>query len=353
MRELQATALSSWNLKVVLASSLGDQTLNAALYLSGAHWDVFARDRLVTFIVSMSTPVTKLDCKDKCCFSLSHTRTQTRHLHTEAHRLARVQTSTHTHMVHSHADSLEELRGEEVVADVAGAEGESPVRVAALGRLERDLAVLYHLVDAVHFAHDAHRLSRERLLNHLYENEQTVVFRASVDQCTQNAQSSVVSSHRTWTETAEQVLLWFGLGLIVSLSEVHKCFTPEHNECCTRFVGAEKENSSSLASGPSRGRGQTHLGAAHRLLVDAEPEEGGVRHLDEDVVHAVHVQVLDSAVDDVVQDSLVPQRAVQAPITIWCGGGERQLRQCIGLVWIGLDSNENLSKHEIWARKSL
>ena len=60
----------------------------------------------------------------------------------------------------------------------------------------------------------------------------------------------------------------------------------------------------------------SYLCATVGALTDAEPEEGGVRHLDEDVVDAVDVDVLDAAVDDVLQNRGVFQRSVQAAITI-------------------------------------
>ncbi len=43
------------------------------------------------------------------------------------------------------ADGFEELRREEVVADVAGVEGQTPVGVTPFCRPEGDLTVLYHL----------------------------------------------------------------------------------------------------------------------------------------------------------------------------------------------------------------
>ena len=69
--------------------------------------------------------------------------------------------------IYSLYDFLEEVDGEEMVTDVSRVEGESAVGVSLLGGGERDLAVLHHLIHAVHLTHHAHRFCGERLLHNL------------------------------------------------------------------------------------------------------------------------------------------------------------------------------------------
>jgi hypothetical protein len=62
-----------------------------------------------------------------------------------------------------------------VIADVAGGEGESAVLVASLGRFQRDLAVLDHLVLAVHSAHNADGLFGEGFFHGLHDGHKLYV----------------------------------------------------------------------------------------------------------------------------------------------------------------------------------
>ncbi|TNN66762.1 hypothetical protein EYF80_023004 [Liparis tanakae] len=50
------------------------------------------------------------------------------------------------------------------------------------------------------------------------------------------------------------------------------------------------------------------------LLPPSEADKGGVRHFDQDVVHAVHVDELDAPPLHVVRDALVPQSPVETAV---------------------------------------
>lgn len=63
-----------------------------------------------------------------------------------------------------------------------------------------------------------------------------------------------------------------------------------------------------------------YLGPAVRSLLQAEPDEPGVSHLHQDVVHAVDVDTLHTPPFHVIHDAVSPQGPVQAPVTIWGGG---------------------------------
>lgn len=71
------------------------------------------------------------------------------------------------HLPCTPSDPLEEVSREEVVADVARVVEQAPAGCAPSRRLGADLAVLHHLGDAVHLAHDAHGLLGVGLLHHL------------------------------------------------------------------------------------------------------------------------------------------------------------------------------------------
>ena len=58
------------------------------------------------------------------------------------------------------------------------------------------------------------------------------------------------------------------------------------------------------------------LGPATRALGDTEAQKHGVGHLDQDVVDAVTLDVLDAPREEIVEDPTVSQRPVQASITI-------------------------------------
>ena len=79
------------------------------------------------------------------------------------------------HILRIRSDQLQEVDGEEMVADVAGAEEEARGvgRVRLGGSLSSDLAVLDHLEAAVHHAHDAHCLRGIHLLDHLRARAQS------------------------------------------------------------------------------------------------------------------------------------------------------------------------------------
>lgn len=68
----------------------------------------------------------------------------------------------------------EEGEAEEVVGHVPCVEHEPAVGAPLLGRGQRDLAVLHHLVAAVHLADHAHSLRRVGFLHHLRDRSTTL-----------------------------------------------------------------------------------------------------------------------------------------------------------------------------------
>ena len=62
----------------------------------------------------------------------------------------------------------------------------------------------------------------------------------------------------------------------------------------------------------------TDLGATVCSFANAEAHEDWVSHLDQDVIHTVHMDVLDPSAHHVIQDLVLVQGTVQAPIAI-CG----------------------------------
>lgn len=67
-----------------------------------------------------------------------------------------------------------------------------------------------------------------------------------------------------------------------------------------------------------------YLSPAVRSLLQAEPDEPGVGHLHQDVVHAVDVDTLHAPPLHVVHDAVSPQGPVQAPVAICEGKKNRR-----------------------------
>ena len=179
------------------------------------------------------------------------------------------------------SDQLQKVDGEEMVADVAGAE-EEPRRVSRVslgGSFSSDLAILDHLEAAVHHSHDAHCLRGIHLLDHLRVQ----------NSCMHSDISSIIIIAQCWTEAQ-------------SLTKPNQTkASSKRAQHRIRVRAFRQFHFISIRIGVLRAR--AHLGADFEISLDAEADEVRVCEAHQDVVHCVGVHVTHPVLAHVSQNA--------------------------------------------------